>query len=134
MRFGVIGERRAIGAGTNGSERADVQKPNPAPGNSPSEILRCLSVARVELARRKRLRHARKMDHGACALEGIPQTLTGNEVTEHKLSFSRQRERMSLETVAADQASQRLPTGADSLDQMAPDETGSAGDQNHYCA
>lgn len=50
--------------------------------------------------------------YGAGAFEGIPQTLAGNEVTEHKLSFGRQRERMSLETVAADQAAQWLATGA----------------------
>ena len=74
------------------------------------------------------------MDHGADAFEGITQTLAGNEVAEHKLSFGRQRERMPLETVAADQAAQRLATGADGLHQMASDEAGSAGDQNHYCA
>jgi hypothetical protein len=41
---------------------------------------------------------------------------------------------MALETVAADQTAQPLATGANSLYQMASDEAGSAGDQNHYCA
>ena len=75
------------------------------------------------------------MDHGVDAFEGIRQTLAaGNEVTEHKFSFDRQRERMSLETLAADQAAQRLATGANGLYQMASDEAGSACDQNLYCA
>ena len=87
-------------------------------------------VAGVVIGRAQGLGDAREVNHGIDAAQSLTQALPARQVADDGLDGGRQRARQPF---PAHQASRRLASRRQTLQEMSADKAGPARNQQHYC-
>ncbi|SPF54883.1 hypothetical protein SBA4_6750002 [Candidatus Sulfopaludibacter sp. SbA4] len=127
-RLGVFVDGGAIGTGADGGERTHMDQADGPPRKGASQILGGACIAGVVIVGAQGFGDAGEVNHGFDAGQGFLDPLAAGEVTEGFLDPFRKPPRDGPGTYEAPYGDGRLD---EPFQQMAADEAGPAGDENH---